>query len=133
MQVNEYTYKNFEMRFPGIAKRVVEMHRGMPFEIVMTLDDGTRMSYYDQDTNIRKLNGDGSNMTSEECAMEFGIRLGMVMRHKCVSQLELSEATGITQPSISNYVSGRIMPSFYNAVKIARYLGCSVDDLIYRY
>ena len=133
MQVNDYLYKNFEMRFPGIAQRVTDMRKGAAFEILMTLDDSTKMSYDDLDETIRKLPGDGSDMTIEECAIEFGIRLNRIMKIQGVSQLELSEATGITQPSISNYISGKIMPSFYSAVKIARYLDCNVEDFTYKY
>ncbi len=133
MQVNDYLYKNFEMMFPYIAERVVDIRKGMALELVMTLKDGTRMSYYDPEQTIRKLPGDGSDMTYEEFAMEFGIRLARMMKIKCVSQLELSNATWVTQSSISNYINGKKLPELYTIYKIAKYLDCEVDDFIYRY
>jgi transcriptional regulator with XRE-family HTH domain len=48
-----------------------------------------------------------------------------------ISQCELSERTGITQPSISDYMNGKKLPSFYTVDKIAKALGCSVDAFRY--
>lgn len=133
MQVDQDLYRNFEMRFPNIAERVIDIYNGMPFELVMTLSDGTTMAYFDIDETIRRLPGDGSNMSYNECAVEFGIRLWQIMRIRCMSQKGLAIMTGITESSICNYIRGKIMPNFYNVDKIARALDCSVEDLRYVY
>jgi transcriptional regulator with XRE-family HTH domain len=53
------------------------------------------------------------------------------MTRQGVSQLELSELTGIPQSTISNYLTGKFLPGFYNMDKIAKALKCSIDEFRY--
>lgn len=48
---------------------------------------------------------------------------------KGLSQVQLAEAIGVGQPTISMWESGEMQPSVRNAVKLARALGVSVEDL----
>lgn len=43
---------------------------------------------------------------------------------------ELSRGTGIASRSLSNYITGRLCPSVWNCVRIARYLGIPITDII---
>ena len=74
---------------------------------------------------------DISNMSEDECKTEFSWRLRSRMQRKRVTQQDLSDMTGISQSCISGYLNGTNMPSFYKADKIAKALGCSVDDFRY--
>lgn len=131
--MNEYLLKNFQMSYPHIASKVVDIHQGEDLELFMTLEDGSRMAYYEYDNSVRELPKDDLFLTEEECRKEFGIRLYRIMRHKGIMQKELSELTGITQASISNYINGRMSPTFFTVDKIARALGCSIEDLRYKF
>ena len=131
---NDYTYRNFSMRYPDIAKDVVEIHYGEnKLNLYMELKDGTRLAFYECDDSIGYLPKDESSMTEEECRKEFGIRLSRLMRFKGIMQSELSELTGITQASISQYINGKKSPTFYTVDKIARALDCSLEDLRYKF
>lgn len=98
------------------------------FEIIVTTTDGQKYIYNDLDQGIRRL-PDPRDMTEEECLQEFGYRLRNIMRCRNMNQVSLSEATGISQPRISNYMRGNISPGFYNLDKIARALDCPIEDL----
>ena len=51
-----------------------------------------------------------------------------ICKKKRITQKELSVATGITQSSISMYISGRKRPTYNTARKIANVLGITIED-----
>lgn len=51
-------------------------------------------------------------------------------KQKRMTQTELAIAVGVTQPSISDYESGKKRPTIDTAKKLADALGCTVDDLL---
>lgn len=130
---NDCIYRNFSMRYPDIAKDVVEIHYGDFLDLNMELKDGTRLAFDHCEETLRYLPKDESSMTEEEYRKEFGIRLSRRMRRKGMMQSELSELTGITQANISNYINGRTAPGLYTLDKIARALDCSLEDLRYKF
>lgn len=51
-------------------------------------------------------------------------------KQRRMTQTELAIAVGVTQPSISDYESGKKRPTIDTAKKLADALGCTVDDLL---
>ena len=49
---------------------------------------------------------------------------------KGITQKDLSERTGISQPRLSNYENNTIMPSMVTLFKIAEAMGCSISDIM---
>lgn len=123
-------FEHMDMYWHNITSRAVAVEYSGYFEIVVTVEDGTRYLYNDLDEAIRRL-PDRDTMTEEECLREFGYRLSNIMRCKGFTQEILSEMTGISQARISNYIRGKVSPGFYIIDKIARALNCPVDDLRY--
>lgn len=121
---------SFRLYFPSISKNVSKYYPISTFELIVKLNDGTMMSYYDLDHTIRKL-PNKNNMTEDECRYEFGLRLRRLMSFKGITQVELSETTGISRTTISDYITGKVTPNFYNASKIAKALKCSLEELNY--
>lgn len=123
-------FDRFKMNFPCIAKQVVsyEIHGR---ELLAYLDDGSRVSYYPLEQTIRTLPKDAQHMSEVECRREFGVRLRRLLVLKSMTQEDLSKMTGIRRASISDYVMGRVSPSFYNADKIAKALGVSLEEFRY--
>ena len=99
--------------------------------LTIYLTDGSRVLYDDISKTCRTLPASSRNMTEQECMKEFGYRLKSIMRGLRINQTDLSEITGISQTVISNYINGRTTPGFYNVDRIAKALGCSVDDFRY--
>ena len=52
------------------------------------------------------------------------------MAMKGITQVRLSELTGISQQLLSLYTQGKSLPSAQKVSSIAKAIGCSVNDLI---
>lgn len=126
--VDEYIIKEFEMHHPQFKYKVTEYQEGEPFELIIKLDDGTVWSYYVLDKTIRRLPSDLDINDDNKCKREFGILLHHMMCRKGFLQNDLSEATGIPQSQLSNYINGKSLPNIINLIKITKALNCSMDD-----
>ena len=124
-------FELLQMHYPLIAKNVVEHHANGKHEFILTLADGSKLSYDTIWHTIRNLPNDRNSMTEKECRTEFGSRLRVMLYLKGLTQQDLSEMTGITQATISHYITGKATPSLYTADKIARCLGCTIEDFLY--
>lgn len=102
-----------------------------PFELMVTLKNGTKYFYDDIKKSYRYLPPDSMALTNEEIAIEFRIRFNAIMERQWVTQTELSKLTGIPQPLISKYANGQSLPGFIHLDRICKALGCSADDFRY--
>lgn len=128
----KHVFKEMTYYHPYIADRIEKYSFNVSLgELTLKLDDGSTMLYDFFHQSMRRLPSDSTKMTEEECKREFGLKLQKMLHSRGMSQAELSEKTGISQPVISNYVRGKVSPSFYATDKIAKALKCSVDDLRY--
>ena len=123
-------FDTFRLYFPFIAKDVVES-KEYDTELVVRLRNGVSFTYDNMTHTIRRLPSNSMSLTEDECRKEFGHRLAKIMWRKNISQVELAQRSGITQSQLSNYITGKTSPSFYNVDKIARALDCSTDELRY--
>ena len=122
---------DFNKWLPSIARHAISYHEGYRAELIIELDDGDWISYDGFNRTVRNLPFDSNDMSEIEFRREFGIRLSDIMWHKGVSETRLAELTGISQVSISNYITGKTTPSFYIVDKIAKVLGCSTEAFRY--
>lgn len=129
--MNEYIVEQLERLFPFIVKEAVTYKKYNDFEWLIILKDGSTVLYDEFSKTIRRLPNNSNELTEQECRKEFGARLRMRMDRAGVSQLELSNRTGIAQPQLSRYVTGKATPSFYIIDKIAKALRCSTDEFRY--
>lgn len=129
--MNEYVLKNFQFYHRSLATQMVGCYETKFGEIVVELTGGRKVLYNDFDQSARFLPVEGYELTEEEILEEFSNRLRYLMRLRRITQRDLSEMTGLTQPAISKYVSGRTMPNMHSLYKLSRALDCSVDDLMY--
>ncbi len=68
---------------------------------------------------------------AEKAMLPFPQRLGLLLRQKGITQDELARALGKSRQSVSQYCNGA-EPDFPSLVKIADYLGVTVDYLVGR-
>lgn len=47
-----------------------------------------------------------------------------------ISRTEIAKAIGVSKPTISQYVSGKIQPTLSTLSKLCNYLDCSADDIL---
>ena len=123
---------NARAYYPFLLEQAVGFTQASPFDLIIRLNDGSAMLYDDLNKSFRTLPKDSRNMSERECKNEFGNRLRTIMYRKGMTQQELGELSGIPQPVISSYISGKTSPTFYRVDRIAKALGCSIDDLTYR-
>lgn len=124
-------FDQFASYFPRIADRVIKYYSNGHRELIVSLDDGAVLSFDSFDNSYRTLPSDPFNMTQTECAIEFGYRLRKKLEEKHMTQMQLSEKTGIAQYLLSDYINGVRLPKFHNVDRIAKALGCSVDEFRY--
>lgn len=46
------------------------------------------------------------------------------------SKSEIAKALGVTKPTISQYLSGKIQPTLSTLSKLCNFLDCSADDIL---
>ena len=125
-------FERMSKMFPSIHNRVVDWYPSGRSEIVVVLDDGTKMAYESFDDTIRTIK---SNTVQSEVINEASYRakfsdaLRHQMRTAGIMQYELSEQTGISVQTLSKYLKGIGTPSAYNLIRIANVLGCPVSKL----
>ena len=128
--MKDLIFEHMAAEFPFLAREAVEYHSEGYEELVVKLRDGQYILYDDFSRTFRRL-PPSYNLSEEDFKIEFGNRLCKLMALKGINQIELAERTGITQPALSNYISGKTNPHFYAVDKIAKVLGCSVDEFRY--
>lgn len=128
--MKDHIIRNFELYFPTVAERAIEVRRDKYRTLFVRTNDGDVYIYDDVERYIRMLPA-RDDMTENNFKREFSIRLRHVMFVKGITQTELSERTGISQAAISQYLTGKSMPGFYKLDRIARALDCNIDDLRY--
>lgn len=123
---------NFELYFSSIAHEVSDYKETFDFnELMVTLNDGSKILYDDTEHTIRNLPSDSNNMSDDQIKSEFGLRMRKIMSRRGITQEELSKKTGITQAMLSRYICGESAPTFPNVDRIAKAIGCSTEELRY--
>lgn len=46
------------------------------------------------------------------------------------TKTEIAKAIGVSKPTVSQYISGRIQPSLATLSKLCTFLDCSADDIL---
>ena len=129
---DELMFEDFKMFCPWSKRGVVRWKTFDKTQIIVELDDGSKILYDYLDKTFRNLHPIVEGDNEEECwRYEFSQRLRTKMRQRAVRQEILSEETGISRPMISHYMNGKSLPSIYNVMKIARALHCTVEELMH--
>ena len=122
-----YLYENFILSFPSIEKCCVGWRQTDLFELEIHNKDGSIDIYNDMNHSL------GSKIDTCSDAgwkKEFARRLRKKIAMRGITQTNISELTGISQPLLSLYVQGKSLPSAQKVSALAKVLGCSVNDLI---
>ncbi len=52
------------------------------------------------------------------------------IEHSGRTKTEIARALGVSNPTVSQYLSGRIQPSLSTLSRLCSFLGCSADDVL---
>lgn len=70
-------------------------------------------------------------MQKDEYAKAFGEYLKSLLKEKGMTQAELARRTGVTEASVSRYISGQRSPRITQAYRMAWAIGIDMNTLIY--
>lgn len=130
MDVSQMWFRNFSFYFDTLVDDVIDYYFDETYEeLVIKLRDGRVIAYDEYSNTIRYIARRDEVLTEEEYKKEFCRRLRRRMHVENITQIELSRRTGLSQGLISQYISGKANPTLHNVYKIARALGCSIDEL----
>ena len=132
----EYVLNRFKEEYPRYFERMKSYDLiDNETAIRVYLDNGD-IFYYSHFDNIpgrlapRSYIGlDNEDQKEFAWRFEFGRRLEEMMLIHGMSREELSELTGISTASISNYITCKRSPTMDKLIKIKNVLGCSMKDL----
>lgn len=125
--MGEYLYENFKLYFPSFEKDCVGWKQTDLFELEINNKDGSIDIYNDMDHTLGPKINTGTDAGWKK---EFARRLRKKIAMRGITQTNISELTGISQPLLSLYVQGKSLPSAQNVSSLAKALNCSVNDLI---
>lgn len=125
--------EKLERYFPELLDEI-ESYKDLKYaEVILYLKDGSVLRFDGIENRLKRLPSNMDDMTDEEYKVEFGLRLRRAMAFNRINQDELSYRTGIAQPAISRYITGKTLPTVRILHRITRAIGCTAEDLYYDY
>ena len=126
--MKHWAFDRFNLNYPTLAKRIISWSPVSCNAILVTLDDGSIVRYNGILDTVRDMvSYDGSEAQYRK---EFSLRLIEKMADQYVDQSYLSQLSGVSQQSISNYMHGKSLPTIFILNKLATALHCSAADLV---
>lgn len=122
-------FEEFKMMFPVTAEKAVSWWPGGRREIIILLNDQSKIAYDDISRSIRNLKWNGNTWDEGQWRMNFSNRLRNKMYEKGISHQDLAEQAGISKQMLSRYANGHSTPTSYTVGRIARVLECSEHEL----
>ena len=121
--------EHFKLYYPNIYNDSVDWWASGRMAVTVKLRDGSVFEYDRFDNSLRRVRT-GECMEDETAiAKELGHNLQKFIRLSGMTQTEIAEKLGITNAMLSRYVHGTSLPNSAKIFKIARLLGCTVDEL----
>jgi DNA-binding XRE family transcriptional regulator len=122
--------------FDGIKETdILEAKALNDYDLMITLKNGDKFIFDTFNNSSRKIS---IPLDYKECLpdklkikFQFANCLISMMYRKGMSQEELANKIGTTQPMISRYMNGLSIPSIVVAKQIAMALNCHLDDFFY--
>lgn len=133
MENIDYLIHNLKLTNLDIYESAIRFEEIGPNELMIYREDGSRVRYdcfngdwfkwYPTDYDINK-------RSDKQIIQDFQWRLRRTMTVKCIGQSKLAERSGISQGTISNYLSGKSIPDILKLNSLARALNVDVSELL---
>lgn len=124
----EKVLKQFELYYPTVYNQAVDWWASGRMSISVKLNDGNIFEYNYVENTIRRIRND-SDIDETSMTKSFGKNLQKQIPFSGMSHGQLAEKLGITNAMLSRYIHGNSAPSAVKAFRIAKALGCTVDEL----
>jgi DNA-binding XRE family transcriptional regulator len=117
----------FELYYPSLYKQAIDWWASGPMSITVKLRDQSIFEYNRMDNTIRHIRAD--NRDEETMAKEIGYNLQKLIPLSGRTQSDIAKELGITNAMLSRYIHGTSVPSVVKARRIAKAIGCRIDEL----
>ena len=125
-----YTWRSFVSEFGPRSSDVVTWEKIDSCYYKAYLKNGSVIFYDTDDKFYHELTEEEAKFKNEiDWRREFSRRLIRAMNRKGINQYDLSDMTGCSQASISNYISCKRSPSSFAVYLFAKALDCTVEYL----
>lgn len=128
----EQSLEHFKMDWPMIYEKAEHLVQDGLYDLVIFSKDGCIYTYSTLDRYLVRISRTHTP-TEEEYAKALGQKLYWVAFHKGFDQRRLAEALGVSQGTISNYMTGRNPPSLYQIHKMAMIFNVPMTDLVLKF
>ena len=127
---HEHIYDMFLENNPYYRDKVILWAGQGKHTIRIRVSNGDTLEYNGSSDNLRIVIEPKARTNDGDVRKKFAISLVQRMQDVGHTQQSLSEYTGISQPTISNYLKAVSTPSLTAALKIAEVLQCDLIDLL---
>lgn len=123
--------EDFEHRFPWLFKRMTSFEEIDDYMVFIDLNDGRTLLYdiFIHEFKEVKRFDDVFELTEDEWKLGFSHLLAKRIQMRRMTQYELANKLGVSEMTISRYITGKSLPSVYMMNKITKVLKCSQEDL----
>lgn len=125
----ERTLRQFESYYPSLYEQTVDWWASGRIAITVKLRNGSRFEYDPMDDTIRQIFDRDCDIDESVVRSAFGTNLQKMIPFSGMNKGELASKAGITNAMLSRYIRGNSVPSVIVAHRIARVLGCTIDEL----
>ena len=122
-------YDRYARMYPTFAEKTTGWSSIGLDEIEVMLTDRTRI-IYDDIEQVLIFPNRGELSDKEVWAREFGRRLRKRLYFRGISQAEVAKHCGVSQPTVSKWLTGKTIPDVYKLTTLAELLGCTSADII---
>lgn len=129
----DYIFRNYIEFYGSPNDEIVKWEPLGRHDIVVYFADGSKAFYDDISGavyNVHKRTEKREFIDDDIYARRFCWKLNVVLNASGLTRDEISQRTGISKAALSNYFSGRRIPSGDKLHKLAKVLKCPVQDLL---
>ena len=125
----EKLLSQFEICYPDFYRQAIDWWASGRMSIGVKLSNGDILDYDSVENTIRWVRTLNDEMDEDRRRLAFSRNLQKMIPFTGLSKGELAERLGITNAMLSRYLKGTNVPSVDKAYQIARFVGCTVDEL----
>lgn len=133
MENIDYLIHNLRCYDRDLYKSAIRFEEVGPFELMIYCKDGSKVRYDDFNGDWFKWypsDYDINKRSEEQIIQDFKWRLKRTMTMRDIGQAQLAEMSGLSQKTISNYLTGKSMPDILKLNKLARALDVDAPELL---
>ena len=128
----EYAIESFKQDWSMVYEEAEHIIQDGLYDLVIFSKDGCIYTYSTLDRYLVRVSRTHTP-TAEEYAKALGQKLYWAAFHKGFDQRQLAEALGVSQGTVSNYMTGRNPPSLYQIHKMAMIFNVPMTDLVLKF